>query len=130
MSNEESNVLTVVETMTASLEVGDIDGVLATYEAGAAVMFEPGAAVSGREAFREVFSQIAAARPEVSYAGHEVHVVGDLAIHLAPWSMTGETSDGEAITQGGLSVAVLRRQPDGEWRLVIDNPYGDRLLNR
>jgi hypothetical protein len=28
----------------------------------------------------------------------------------------------------GLSVAVLRRQPDGSWVMVIDNPYGDAVL--
>jgi ketosteroid isomerase-like protein len=29
-----------------------------------------------------------------------------------------------------LSIAVLRRQADGRWLMVIDDPYGDALLNQ
>lgn len=29
---------------------------------------------------------------------------------------------------GGLSVAVLRKQPDGKWLLVFDNPFGGQHL--
>jgi ketosteroid isomerase-like protein len=37
--------------------------------------------------------------------------------------------DGDSVTMGGLAAVVLRRQPDGSWRLVIDNvcPFGETL---
>jgi ketosteroid isomerase-like protein len=38
----------------------------------------------------------------------------------APQSAGGEAS--------ALSVAVLRRQPDGGWKMIIDNPYGDAVM--
>ena len=63
-------------------------------------------------------------------SGHEVIVNGDIAIHIAPWSMTGRTPDGQDLAQSGLSVAVMRRQADGSWRMVIDNPHGGRLLTQ
>jgi hypothetical protein len=44
--------------------------------------------------------------------------------------MTGTAPDGSAIEQGGLSVALLRRQPDGRWLMVVDDPFGDELLRR
>ena len=68
-------------------------------------------------------------KPDVTYSGHEVIIARDIAVHLAPWQLVGKSPDGEDIQQGGLSVAVLRRQEDGSWLMVIDNPYGDRLLN-
>ncbi len=52
----------------------------------------------------------------------------DLALHLAPWHMTGVGPDGTAVESHGLSVAVLRRQADGRWLMVLDQPYGDALL--
>ncbi len=129
MSIEETTVLTTLEKMTASLQDANIDAVMATYETGASVVFEPGAPVSNQAIIRQVFSEMAAMQPEVTYSGHEVIVAGDIAVHLAPWSMTGKSPDGEEIQQGGLSVAVLRRQSDGSWLIVIDNPHGERLLN-
>ncbi len=129
MSAEEITVLMTIEKMTASLQDADIDGVMSTYENGASVVFEPGAPVSDQAAIHQIFSEMAAFKPEVTYSGHEVIIAGDIAVHLAPCSMIEKSPDGEEVQQGGLSVAVLRRQSDGSWRMVIDHPYGDRLLN-
>ena len=44
--------------------------------------------------------------------------------------MKGKTPDGQGIEQSGLSVAILRKQADGEWLMVIDNPHGQHLLDQ
>ena len=44
--------------------------------------------------------------------------------------MTGKTPDGFPIEQSGFSVVVLRKQTDGQWLMVIDNPFGDHLVNK
>jgi hypothetical protein len=33
-------------------------------------------------------------------------------------------------TMRALSVAVLKRQPDGAWKVVIDHPFGDAVLTK
>lgn len=128
MSVEETTVLMTIERMTTSFQDANIDAVMATYETGASVVFEPGAPVSDQAVIRQIFSDMASLQPEFTYSGHEVIVAGDIAVHLAPWSMIGKSPDGEKIQQSGLSVAVLRRQSDGSWLMVIDNPHGGRLL--
>lgn len=77
-----------------------------------------------------MFAGMAAANPEFVYAGHDVIVSGDIAMHIAPWEMTATTPDGQEIAQSGLSVAVLRKQADGGWKMVIDNPHGGQLLKQ
>ncbi len=125
----DAEVLEAVEGMTAAFERGDVDAVMQAYVPGAAVMFGPGAPVTGEEEIRAGFEQAMQARPHFEYAWHEVHVSGDVAVHTAPWTMTATGPDGGAIEQRGLSVAVLRRQEDGRWRMVIDNPHGQRLVD-
>ena len=49
--------------------------------------------------------------------------VDDLALVIGVWSFTG-TRDGEAVRLSARNADVLRRQPDGTWRFVIDNPWG------
>ncbi len=131
MSNDQTAVLAVVETMSTDLKAGDVDAVMSAYEAGAAVAFAPGAPVTDSAAVRAAFAELAGLKPDFSFDdGHEVIVAGDVAIHFAPWNLSATAPNGDAITDTGLSVAVFRRQPDGTWRMVIDNPYGARLLDQ
>ncbi len=128
MTQDQQNVLTAVETMTLAFQAGDIDAVMQTYEPGATVVFEPGSPVQDGDQLRAMFTAMAEVNPVFTYTGHEVFVAGDTAIHIAPWSMTGQAPDGQAIAQSGLSVAVLRRQADGAWKMVIDDPHGAHLM--
>lgn len=128
MTRDEIDVQTAVERMTAAFQNNDIETVMSAYEHGAAVVFEPGQPVTDERQLRQMFGGMAAANPVFTYSGHEVVVSGDTAVDIAPWRMTAHTPDGQEIVQSGLSVAVLRRQSDGSWKMVIDNPHGARLL--
>ena len=129
MTQEEDAVISTIQHMTSNLEKGDIDAVMSTYDAGANILFEPGQPISDGDVARQIFAEMSALKPNVSYPnGDEVYVSGDTAIHIAPWKMTGTAPDGSKVEQGGLSVAVLRRNSEGEWKMVIDNPYSARLM--
>jgi ketosteroid isomerase-like protein len=130
MSTNQEQVQNTIERMTSALGKRNIDGVMATYERDAVILFEPGTPVSGSATQREMFNGLVAANAQFVNGEHEVVVAGDIALHLMPWTMSGTAPDGTAITQNGLSVAVLRRQQDGSWLMVIDNPHGQRLLRQ
>ena len=129
-NEEQKKVFSTIERMVAAFEKKDIDGVLATYETNAIVMFEPQKPVHGKETLRAVFTQFVSMNPQYTFSGHEVYVSGDIATHIAPWKMTGQLPDGSKIEQSGLSIAVLRRQADGNWLMIQDNPNGQFLLNK
>lgn len=120
-----SRIISTIEAMTSAFHRGDIDGILRTYEPTAVVVGEPGAPVQGDAPLRAMFSGFIAAQAHFTFGGHEVIAAGDVALHVAPWKMTGVDPEGGPTSAAGLSVAVLRRQKNGEWLMVIDNPYGD-----
>jgi len=128
MESHEQITATVL-TMTDAFQRGDIPAILRTYEPGAVVVGAPGKPLSGEPALRALFGDFIALKPVFTYAGHEVVRAGELALHLAPWQMTGTAPDGSQLQQRGLSVALLRRQPDGRWLMVVDHPFGDALLH-
>lgn len=131
MTQDQQDVLASIQAMTASFQTNDIAKVMASYESHATVVFEPDAPVSDATQLEQMFVGMASVNPVFEYAaGHEVIVNGDIAMHIAPWSMTGRTPDGQDMAQSGLSVAILRKQPDGSWKMVIDNPHGGRLLSQ
>ncbi len=53
---------------------------------------------------------------------------GDLAMSLVKWTLNGTGPDGKPLTMTGTSSDVARRQPDGTWRMVIDNPWGTAIV--
>ncbi len=131
MTKDDEKVLAAVQEMTRAFEGKDIDRVMQSYEPGAIVAFEPDAPLSDHAQLAKMFSAMSQANPKFTYAkGHDVIISGDIAMHIAPWSMSAESTDGGGIAQSGLSVAILRKQSDGSWKMVIDNPHGGRLLTQ
>jgi len=127
---QKAKILSTIDAMTNAFHTGDIDGIMRTYESGAVVVGEPGKPISGTPALRAMFAGFIAAKARFTFLGHEVIQAQDVALHLTPWRMAGVAPDGEVVEASGLSVAVLRRQPDGRWLMVIDDPFGDALLNQ
>lgn len=129
-NEEQKEVLRTIEKMVSAFENKNIDGVLATYESDAIVMFEPQKPVQGKEVLRAMFTQFVDMNPKYTFSGHEIYISGDIATHTAPWKMIGQLPDGTKIEQSGLSVAVLRKQINGTWLMIQDNPHGQFLLNK
>ena len=118
-------ILETISAMTTAFAAGDIDGVMATYELSAVVVAQPGQPVGGDGALRAMFADFMASGVNFTYGAHEVVVAGDTGLHLMSWTAPGP--DGP---MSALSVAVLQRQPDGSWRMVIDHPFGDAVMHR
>ncbi len=103
---------------------GDLDSLVALYEADATLVAQPGEVLTGTEAIREALSAFLATRPTFNLEVRKVLQTGDIALSFADWTLRGTGPDGEPIEMAAQTSDVLRRQPDGTWRLVIDNPYG------
>ena len=122
---DQTAILETISAMTTAFAAGDIDGVMATYEPSAVVVAQPGQTVAGDGALRAMFADFMASGVNFTYGAHEVVVAGDTGLHLMSWTAPGP--DGP---MSALSVAVLQRQPDGSWRMVIDHPFGDAVMHR
>lgn len=125
----QQDVLNTVKQMTNAFHNKDLEGVMKTYEPQALVVFEPELPISDETELRNKFIQAFQINPKFTYSGHEVFVNGNLATHFAPWTMTGQAPDGTPITQTGLSVAILRKQDNGQWLIIFDNPHGSFLMS-
>lgn len=129
MSSDKDKVASVVQTMTEAFHKKDMNKIMASYEDGAAIMFEPGSAITDPQIIEQMFNGFFQINPIFTYPkGHEVYIANDIAMHIAPWIMLAKAPDGSDIEQTGLSVAVLRKQRNGDWLMVLDNPHGQVLM--
>lgn len=106
------------------LNTGNIDALMALYEPEAVLMPQPGQVVAGTQAIREALAAFIATKPTITLEAKTLAQTRDIALTSARWELSGTGPDGKAIKMGGRSIEVLRRQGDGTWRLVIDNPWG------
>ena len=128
LSIEQQNVMKTILAMTDAFHNGDIVNVMAAYEKNATVVFEPEKPVNDNVMIRQAFLEIFKIKPTFEYSGHEVFIQGDTAMHIAPWKMTAVAPDGTEIKNQGLSIAILKKQMDGRWLMVMDNPHGQFLM--
>ncbi|MBI3800811.1 MAG: SgcJ/EcaC family oxidoreductase [Deltaproteobacteria bacterium] len=111
--------------LVEAINRGDLEAALALYEPNASLVQDSGDVITGLGAIREVMQGFLALKPKFTIAVKAVQSGdGSLALLRAKWSLTGTGSDGKSMVMSGNSTEVVRRQSDGMWRFVIDNPHG------
>jgi len=96
---------------------GNLEGLVALYEPGAVLVISGRTAV-GHEAIREAYQRLLAGHGQMELETRTVIESGEgLAVLHSGWTLSRAGS----ITRA-LSTELVRRQPDGTWLFVIDEP--------
>ena len=106
-----------------ALNSGHVEAALALYEPGATYIPGPGHARTGQAAIREVLTEFLAQKPRLTIQVAQVVESGDLALLCSRWTLKATGPDGTPVELTGQGAEVVRRQADGTWRFVIDNPF-------
>lgn len=104
-----------------AFSAGDIDSLVALYESVLVVNGQP---VAGQELIRNAYESFLILRPRMALETRSAVMFDDsLAVLHGDWILHPAPNDELGKTTRGLSTEVVRRQEDGSWRFVIDNPY-------
>ena len=114
----------VLASVVDGINAGDLDALLTLYEPDAAFATQPGSLAHGRTGISSGLAGFIAMKGTLKLDVTRVLEAGGLALVVGVWSFAGTGPDQRPVTLAGESADVLRRQPDGSWRFVIDNPWG------
>lgn len=114
----------VLESIVTGINSGELDSLMPLYESDAAFVPQPGVLAHGEPGVSEALTGFISMNGELDLEVTRVLEVDDLALVIGVWSFNGTGPDGEPVHLEAKNADVLRRQADGSWRFVIDNPWG------
>ena len=115
----------LMELFARRAAVGDVEKLLALYEADAVFQPEFGVVLTGHEQIRPALTELLAMNPQITYtSAPDVVINGNIALVANFWTMQATAPDGTKVSDGGTSADVVRRQTDGSWLVMIDQPRG------
>jgi ketosteroid isomerase-like protein len=115
---------TIHHRFCEACNAGDLDRLVELYEHGAVIVERTGELAEGSEAIREHLSNLLAMQPAMTILDSNAVIAGELAQLSSHWRCVAATPDGSTVELEYHGSELARHQPDGSWRLVIDNPWG------
>ena len=119
MTDDERAIRDLVATWMSASRAGDLQTVLGLMTDDVVFM------VPGREPFgKEVFAAAALGMKDVGMEGtsdiRELVVLGDWAYLRNHIAVTMTPPGGKPVRRAGYTLTILRKEPDGRWRLARD----------
>ena len=125
---ENGNPLDVITRLVKAMNTWDLESAMALFEPDAAFVIKPGIVVNGASGTRQALEGFIGLKPVLTIEAQQLIQTGDVAQYCARWSLTGVDPTGTAVKLGGRSSSILRRQSDGRWLFLVDNPWGTDIV--
>lgn len=125
---EMSSPLNVITQLVAAMNAQDLNTAMTLFEPGASFVMKPGVVVSGTAGIRQALEGFMALKPTLTIESQQIVQAGDVAQFCARWSLKGTDPTGTTVQLGGRSSSILRRQANGTWLFLVDNPWGTDIV--
>jgi ketosteroid isomerase-like protein len=112
----------LVEQLDKAFNEGDLEALLAFYEEAAVVVVEPGQTACGAVELRTFFSRILQTGLSARQLKTHILEADGVALFVSRWTLKGDRE------RQFVATSVFRRQQDGRWKVLIDNPFGPAVL--
>ena len=117
-----------VELLDRAFAQGDLGAVLSFYEDAAVVITEPGKAARGLEELRSFFARAMQSGASAKQLTTHVVEAEGVALFLSRWTLVQKDAAAGVAERTFIATTVFRKQPDGGWKVLIDNPFGPLIL--
>ena len=107
-------------SLAAAYNTGDLATVLSMYDVNGIIVAEPNNPVSGREQFEAAVKGILSVKGKMEIKTVYCLQSGDVAVGRSEWSI----KDGSETKVAAKGVEVMKQQPDGTWKVLIDHAFG------
>ena len=112
------------------IRTGDVEGAVSCLDVNAIYVTEAGKFVQGRAAIRVAVARVAGMKPDLQAKRSAILMPsGDIASLVDEWTLKATLPNGQKLDVAGVSSDILKRQANGVWTYLVDNPYGSAYLS-
>lgn len=102
---------------------GNIEQVMALYTSDAQLVNEDQTVASGLTEIRKVQTELLKIGGHFTSKNIVSVVAGDIALLNARWHISTKDKEGRSVELSGMTSEIVKRQPDGNWLYLVDNPF-------
>ena len=106
------------------LESGDLEAVAALYAQNARFVARSGETIVGRDRVRDMLMQMIRSKTKLQSRMIKAISADDVAVLYTDFQGTTMDVSEKTIDIRYNAIDILRRQPDGCWKLIVGNPNG------
>ncbi len=114
------------KTLAAAFNTGDVQTVLNMYDFNGIIVPEPDKPVSGRAKFEEAIKAILSIKGKMEIKTVYCLETNGLAVGRSEWNIT----DGNEVKISSKGIELMKQQPDGTWKILIDHAFGALPIER
>jgi uncharacterized protein (TIGR02246 family) len=126
MTHDPTKLADMHRIFEAAFNDGDLDALVDLFEPRAVLVPSPEQSAHGRDQIRVALQAYLAARPTIRIQTTAVVETAEgVGLTSGKWNLKGTGPDGQPLEMAGVGAEVFRRQEDGRWLFVIDNPFAE-----
>ena len=114
----------LLNSFSTELNKGNLSYLLSLYETDACFVSQSGEIVKGQENIRQILQKFIDMKGKLETNVTNVFSSHDIALVFSEWSFSGTGPESKVVSLRGKATDVLKQQSDGNWQIVIDNPWG------
>lgn len=107
---------------------GDLQGALSCFDKNAAYIDRGGQEITGLENIEKSMEHLCTWKPQITGSKHRVTIVGDHAIWVDKWSLKAMMPDGNQVEMTGATSCMMKKNDDGVWLWLVDNPFAAEVF--
>ena|SRR5215469_14967641 len=119
MSDDERSIRDLVDRWMSASKAGELAAIL-DLMADDVLFMTPGREPFGKDQFRADFEAMSGTRLDGRASIHEIRVEGDWAFLRNYLDLEITPGGGSPLHRSGYTLTVLRKDPDGKWKLFRD----------
>jgi|GEM_PF-416330 Ketosteroid isomerase homolog len=111
------------EIFVKAYNSGDVSNINLLFEKDAVVVRPNGSVIQGVDAYTQEHQNLVKIGGVMTSINKSCIIHNDIALLNAEWEIKTKNEQGEPITISSVSTEIVRKQSDGSWLYIVDNPF-------